>query len=164
MLILIDTGILLRLVDRADPQHWIIRQAIRVLIARGDKLATAFQNIAEFWNVCTRPATSRGGLGLDVSETVRRVRVLERFLTILADHPTTYHFWRQLVLAHAVQGRQVHDVRLVALMQSHGMAQILTLNGSDFTRYPGINPVDPTTIVAAQPQPPLSPPSPPPPP
>ncbi len=61
MLILVDSGILLRLMERADPQHGVIRHAIRTHTARGDELVTAFQNVAEFWNVCTRPTTSRGG-------------------------------------------------------------------------------------------------------
>ncbi len=72
MLILVDSGVLLRLMERADPQHAVIRQAVRTLTGRGDELAAGFQNIAEFWNVCTRPATSRGGLGLDIIETDRR--------------------------------------------------------------------------------------------
>lgn len=153
MLILVDSGVLLRLTERADPQHFVIRQAIRTLTGRGDELVTAFQNVAELWNVCTRPATSRGGLGLDIGETNRRVRVLERILTILADHPNAYRLWRQLVVTHAVHGRQVHDGRLVALMNAHGIMHILTLNGSDFTRYPGITSIDPTGIVP--PLPPL---------
>jgi predicted nucleic acid-binding protein len=151
MLILVDSGVLLRLMERADPQHGTIRQAVRTLTARGDELVAAFQNVAEFWNVCTRPATSRGGLGLDIGETDRRLRVLERILTILADHPTSYRLWRRLVVTHAVQGRQVHDARLAALMQAHGITHILTLNGSDFTRYPGITPVDPASLVPPPP-------------
>lgn len=158
MLILVDSGVLLRLMERADPQHGAIRQAVRTLTARGDELVTSLQNIAEFWNVCTRPAAARGGLGLDIGETERRVRVLERILTILAEHPAAYRSWRQLIVNHAVQGRQVHDARLVALMQAHGITHILTLNGSDFTRYTGITPIDPAGIAPPQP-PPLTTPS-----
>lgn len=157
MLILVDSGVLLRLMERADPQHSIIRQAVRILTARGDELAASFQNIAEFWNVCTSPATSRGGLGLAINETNRRVRLLERVFTMLADHPDAYRVWRQLVLTHAVQGKQVHDARLAALMQAHGITHILTLNGSDFTRYPGITPIDPASLVPPSPSPPTTP-------
>jgi hypothetical protein len=41
---------------------------------------------------------------------------------------------------------QVHDARLVALMQVHGITHILTLNGADFARYPGIVPIDPASL------------------
>ncbi len=153
MLILADSGVLLRLMERADPQHAIIRTAVRTLFARGDELVTATQNGAEFWNVCTRPATARGGLGLSIAETDHRLRVLERIVQILADLPTAYPLWRQLIVTHSVQGKQVHDARLAALMQAHGITHILTLNGSDFTRYPGITPIDPASLVPPPPPP-----------
>ena len=38
-------------------------------------------------------------------------------------------------MANAVQGVEVHDTRLVALMVAHGFKHILTLNGNDFSRY-----------------------------
>jgi len=52
------------------------------------------------------------------------------------------------VINLAIQSKQVHDARLAALMQFHGITQILTLNGSDFQRYPGIVPVDPQNVIA----------------
>ncbi len=57
--ILIDTGPLLRLVIRSDPAHAGVRKAIRLLRLRNDRLITLTQNVAEFWNVCTRPITAR---------------------------------------------------------------------------------------------------------
>ncbi len=147
MLILVDSGVLLRLMERADPQHGTIRTAVRNLIARGDELVTATQHMAEFWNVCTRPATARGGLGLSIAETDRRLRVLGRLVGLIADVPAAYPLWRQLIVTCSVQGKQVHDARLAALMQAHAMTHILTLNGTDFTRYPGITPIDPSSLA-----------------
>jgi predicted nucleic acid-binding protein len=145
MQVLLDTGVLLRLLDRSDPQHADIRQALRRLQGRRDMPVTSAQNIAEFWNVCTRPASARGGYGLSVAATERRVRVLERLFPLLPETPGAYPLWRNLVVAHAVQGVQVHDARLVALMQAHRVTHLLTLNGADFARYHGI-------VVALSPQ------------
>jgi hypothetical protein len=78
MLVLVDSGVLLRLLERTDPQHGVIRGAVRALRGRGDRLVTAPQNAAEFWNVCTRPVTARGGFGLSIADTDRRLRVVER--------------------------------------------------------------------------------------
>jgi len=73
---LVDTGVLLRLLQRNDPNYSTIRQAARTLLAGGDKLCCAPQNIVELWNVCTRPASARGGFGLTTAETNRRVRLI----------------------------------------------------------------------------------------
>jgi predicted nucleic acid-binding protein len=148
MTLLIDTGILLRFLDRTDRLHADIRQAIRTVRGRGDKPVTSPQNVAEFWSVSTRPATARGGYGLSVEETDRRVRVVERIIPVLPDAADAYRHWRQLVTDHAVKGVQVHDARLVAWMAAHGITHIVTLNGTDFTRYPGIVPLAPADILA----------------
>ena len=135
MLVLVDTGVLIRLLIPADPQHRHIRSAVRELRRRGETLVIGSQNAAEFWNVCTRPAAARGGYGLSVAEADRRLQTAERLFRLLPDTPTAYPLWRQLVVAHAVQGVQVHDARLVALMRAHGVTHLLTLNVGDFARY-----------------------------
>ena len=51
-------------------------------------------------------------------------------------------------MTHAVIGVQVHDARLVALLQVHGVTHILTLNTADFHRYHGITALSPTELLA----------------
>lgn len=51
MLILADTGILVRLLDRTDPQHLDICNAARIIRQRGDRCVISPQNAAEFWTV-----------------------------------------------------------------------------------------------------------------
>lgn len=156
MLFLLDSGILLRLINRADPEHANVRTALRLLKQRGDSLITAPQNLAEFWNVCTRPASARGGYGLSVAETAQRLRLLERLFNVLPETPAAYPIWKQLVVAHGVMGVQVHDARLVALMVAQGVGRILTLNTADFARYPMIiaqSPADVSAGSAAPPKP-----------
>jgi len=143
MIHLVDSGILLRLVEPSDPHHKAIDDSVMRLFARGDRLVASTQNFAEFWNVCTRPKTARGGLGLTIPETERRLQILERLILVLAEHAGTYSIWRRLVVQYRVSGRQVHDARLAALMLAHGLTHILTLNGADFARYPAITVVDP---------------------
>jgi predicted nucleic acid-binding protein len=151
MVVLLDTGILLRLVDRNDPLHATVRSAVRAVKVRGDVLAMAAQNVAEFWNVCTRPTSARGGLGVSIAETDHRLRLLERIVSILPDSPAVYAIWRNLVVSLGVVGVQVHDTRLVALMQTHAVTHILTLNGADFARFRGITALDPQMLVSTTP-------------
>src|SRR5687768_3117695 len=121
MIILADTGILLRLFNTADPLHSVVDTASRVIRRRGDKLGYALQNAAEFGNVCTRPATSRGGLGLSIQEADRRLKMVESSFTLFSDPASIYSDWRRLLTTHGVKGKQVHDARLVALMNLSGM-------------------------------------------
>jgi predicted nucleic acid-binding protein len=143
---LVDSNVLLRLLQHNDPHHSIIRQAIRSLVARGDELCCAPQNIVELWNVSTRPATARGGFGLTTAETDRRVRLIERVFTVLDETPAVYPEWRRLVVGNSVIGVQVHDARIVAMMNVHGVTHVLTLNGADFSRYAGITCVAPDQV------------------
>jgi predicted nucleic acid-binding protein len=151
MVVLLDTGILLRLVDLTDPLHASVRAAVRAVKSRGDVLAMTAQNVAEFWNVCSRPASARGGLGLSNAETNQRLRLLERIVRILPDSAAAYSIWRNLVVSLAVSGVQVHDARLVALMQWHGTTHILTLNSADFARFAGITALNPNMVTSAMP-------------
>jgi predicted nucleic acid-binding protein len=111
--LLLDTGVLLRLVNPSDPQHPAVRDAVRILYRRGDSLVTTPQNIAEFWNVSTRPAHARGGYGRSLAKTERCVRFFESVGTVLPDHPAAYSEWKRLVITHAVTGKAVHDARIV---------------------------------------------------
>jgi len=144
---LADTNVLLRLLQRNDPDHALVRAALRTLGERGEQICFAPQNLVEFWRVCTRPPSSNG-FGLTVAETDRRARVIERLFTLLPDGPAVHAEWRRLVVAHAVSGVQVHDARLVAWMRVHGLTDLVTFDVADFGRYPGICALHPRHIIA----------------
>jgi predicted nucleic acid-binding protein len=146
---LVDTGSLLRLFDRADPRHPYVRAAIAALRSRDESLVTTSQNIAEFWNVSTRPTTARGGYGKSVEATALRVRYIERAFPVLPDAPRAYYEWKSLAETHHVKGVAVHDARLVATMIVCGVQNLFTLNSSDFRRYPGIHVETPEGIIAS---------------
>ncbi|MCI0623346.1 MAG: type II toxin-antitoxin system VapC family toxin [Acidobacteria bacterium] len=146
MNILIDTGVLLRLTIPRDPGHADARQAIRILKAGGDKLIATTQNAAEFWNVCTRPAAARGGYGLSIDETARKLRLIERLIEIKPDSLPAFQEWKRIVITHSVQGAQVHDARLVAAMTAFGITHVLTFNCDDLRRFPGITVLSPVDV------------------
>jgi predicted nucleic acid-binding protein len=143
---LLDTNILLRTIHTADPDHAAVRAAVRKLRQQGQDRCYLSQNLIEFWNVCTRPSSARGGFGLTVAETSRAARLIERLFTLLPDNPDIHTEWRRIVVAHSVQGVQIHDARLVAGMYVHGITHILTLNPTDFSRYPSISAVHPANL------------------
>jgi len=144
--ILVDTGVLLRLTIRSDPGHPEARQSIRLLKSRGENLISLTQNAAEFWNVCTRPITARGGFNLSIQETTRRLHLVERLLEIRSDSKPIFEEWKRLVTQHSVRGVQVHDSRLVAAMNILRITHILTFNKRDFERYREITVVSPADV------------------
>jgi predicted nucleic acid-binding protein len=150
----LDRGVLLRLVNRHDPQHAVTRSAVQTLYRRGDALVTTAQNIAEFWSVSTRPTQTRGGFGRTLAETERSVRFLEKYGSVLLDQPSSYAQWKQLVVAYGVSGRAAHDARLVAAMQVANVSTLLTWNAQDFLRYPQLSVFAPADVVAGRLPPP----------
>ena len=62
-------------------------------------------NIAEFWNVATRPANVNG-LGLSHEEVLQEVSGVERLLTMLPDIPAIYAAWKEIVRDHQSPGSQ----------------------------------------------------------
>jgi predicted nucleic acid-binding protein len=143
---LADTNILLRFLLRNNPAYPAIREAVRTIKARGEQIVTTTRNMTEFWNVCTRPATVRGGLGMSVEATEMRLRLLERHFPVLPDSPTVYENWKALVLTHKVVGVNVHDARLVAAMIVYRVTHVLTSNVKDFARYPAVTAVVPHDV------------------
>ncbi len=131
---LVDTNILLRAARRSDSQYASIKAALRRLAANGAATYFTHQNIAEFWNVMTRPA-DRNGFGFTAEETEAELSVVEHGMSLLAESEATYREWRRLVVRYRVSGVHVHDARLVATMHVHGVEHLLTLDTADFTRF-----------------------------
>jgi len=150
MAVFVDSGILLRVMHRGDPFYAEVRGAVRRLLRANTPLFTGLQQFAEFWNVCTRPSGERGGFNLTPDEAAKRLLRIERGVRILTETPLTPEIWKKIVHKHAVRGVQVHDARCVALMLTHTLTDLLTLNKADFTRYQrdGIVPLTPGEVLA----------------
>jgi len=143
---LLDSNILLRWVKPGHRDYPVILSAIEAILRRDGVLCYTSQNVAEFWNACTRPV-ERNGYGLTPQEADRRARFFEERLRLLPDTPAVHEEWRRILVAHSVAGVQVHDARLVAAMRVHGVRCILTFNERDFARYPEIEAVNPRSAA-----------------
>jgi len=146
MRFLLDTNILVRLHDIADPQHGETADAIEWLEDQGHACCIVPQVIYEFWVVATRPP-DRNGLGVTAAEAASALGRWPSMFRLLLDERGVYARWRQLVITYAVQGKIAHDARLVAAMQRHRLVHLMTFNKADFTRFPGIRVYTPTEIL-----------------
>lgn len=146
---LIDTNIILRL---SQPQHPMASQSLNALATlrkRQGNLYLTPQNLIEFWRTCTRPL-EQNGLGLTIEESDAELTQLETIFDILPDIPAIYLAWRKLVYRYAVKGVNVHDARLVAVMQVYSLSHILTFNTSDFIRYAEIQVIHPQEVINSE--------------
>jgi predicted nucleic acid-binding protein len=134
LIYLVDTNILLRVLEEQHPIHARLKTTVQRLTQEGHTLKMTTQNCVEFWNVATRPI-DRNGFGLKVASANQSLAKLENIFPRLIDSLLIYDEWRRLVIKFEVLGVQVHDVRLVAAMRFYGITHILTMNTKDFKRY-----------------------------
>jgi predicted nucleic acid-binding protein len=131
---LFDTNVLLRAAAPKSSQHAAAVQAIKRLVSRGDQLLLAPQVVVEFWSVATRPVEVNG-YGWPAQDAEAKVAELLRQFPLLPETPAVFPEWLRLVSRHGIVGKQVHDARLVALLNVHGVTHLLTFNGGDFQPY-----------------------------
>jgi hypothetical protein len=82
--------------------------------------------------------------------TPARLGIFERLFPLLTETADIYPAWKAFVAAGAVIGKQVHDVRLVAVCQVHRVDRLLTFNVRHFARFAALAPdltiLDPVTV------------------
>lgn len=76
--------------------------------------------------------------------------MIERDFEFLPDSREVHDRWRALLVAHNIQGVQVHDARLAASMYVHGIGQLLTINVRDFRRVDELRILHPAELAGAR--------------
>ena len=144
MPVLLDTNILLRLLQPRHPHGFVAETAIAALRGKNEVLNITSQNLVEAWAVMTRPL-SENGLGFTVEQATAETHALKGLFGLLPELPL-HDIWESLVNTHRVSGKNTHDARLVAAMLAHQIGSILTFNVQDFARYPQVAVIDPKTL------------------
>jgi predicted nucleic acid-binding protein len=143
---LADTNLLLRLADPASPQHSIAANALARLVGQGNEVYLTPQNFIEFWAVATRPVEANG-FGWSSERTSKEVTDLQERFPLLPDSPEIFARWLELVRRLPVHGKRVHDARLVAVLQAHGVQHLVTFNTGDFAVFASLSLVDPGSVI-----------------
>ncbi len=92
-MILVDTNILLRLLNPDHLQYQFAKEALKTLKVRGENVCRAPQNIIEFWAVPTR-LRSENGLGMPPERVWAEVRILRRLFALLQILPKPWIYGR----------------------------------------------------------------------
>ncbi|MGG6268029.1 type II toxin-antitoxin system VapC family toxin [Leptolyngbya sp. AN03gr2] len=142
---LVDTNIVLRFSNPIDAQHSLVVNAISHLGLQGNQCVLTAQVLMEFWVVATRPVNVNG-LGWSTSQTHDRIVELLNGFSLLEDRADIFPIWLQLVNDNSIQGKRSHDIRLIAVMLSHRIDHLLTLNPTDFAVTAPITVIHPQTV------------------
>lgn len=120
---LLDTNVVVRLMEPAAPEHGTVKEAIRRLLAAGHQLVLAPQVLIELWVASTRPVEVNG-FGWPPAKAAAVIMQLRSQFPLLDDRPETFDRWLALVEATQVRGKRAHDARLAAVMLSQVSAAI----------------------------------------
>ena len=142
---LLDSNIVLRLIQPTDALYLTISQAVDNLQKNGEQIVLIPQILVEFWVVATRPV-SVNGLGMTTDQAQQELINLQSIFTVLPENERIFDEWKTLVAKYKVSGKPAHDARIAAAMIAHKIENILTLNPNDFKRFFEINAVRPQDV------------------
>ncbi|QDT14245.1 type II toxin-antitoxin system VapC family toxin [Alienimonas californiensis] len=133
-LVLADTNVLVRLANPTHEHHGSAKEALSALAKSSAVVCLVPQTCYEYYAVVTRPSENND-LGMTPAAASEAVDRMIRRFRFLRDERGVFDAWAELVEAHAVRGKASHDARMAAAAVRHGVAHVLTFNGSDFERY-----------------------------
>ena len=146
---LVDTPLLVRLANSSDVLYPIAIRAVTQLHLQDVQMCIMPQILIEFRNVATR-ANNANGLGYSIAQVEEQAEEFEALFTMLDDVSAIYWAWKTLVHQAGIIGKQVHDARMTACCQVHGLDSVLTFNGRHFVRFlpykPDWSVIDPHSI------------------
>lgn len=143
---LLDTNVVLRFCNPLDVQHRLATDAVSFLLARGDECLLTAQVLVELWVVATRPVEVNG-VGWTVEQTRSTIDQLLNRFPMIEESSEIFPNWLDLVTTSKVMGKRTHDARIVAVMLTHGITNLLTLNPSDFAVTSNITIVRPQELI-----------------
>lgn len=140
----VDTCILLEVTDAARIHHLAAREVLEL----HSLLVLPSQVIREYLVVATRPVPNNG-LGLSLSAARANVQAFLANMRLLPEEqPVLPAFFGLLDHAPCV-GKRIHDAHLAATAMAHGVVEILTLNGRDFSAFaPHVRVITPVEVLA----------------
>ena len=150
MQVLVDTNVLVRIIEPHHAHHAVAVESLRNLTVAGHILCLVPQVHYEFWVVATR-SIENNGLGMTSHEAALELEKLcGPLFRFLRDERAIYDPWHELVCKCDVRGKQSHDARLVAAMIRHGLKHVLAFNAQDFARFSEIAVIEPSATISSR--------------
>ncbi len=138
--VLLDTCILVATTDAARRES----KACTAFVEARPDLCVSSQVLREYAVVATRPTTVNG-LGLSLQQAMDNIDAICGLVPLLPEDRPLHAVLMELLRAHPVTGKRIHDANLVATAVAHALPKIATLNTRDFEAFDdAVSLVDPT--------------------
>jgi predicted nucleic acid-binding protein len=137
----VDTNVLVYATRRVSAHHIAAERALSRLAREGSPLWISPQILREYLAAVTRPQATASALPIAVA--IADVRRFRSAFQIAEERPSVLDHLLQILAAHRVNGRQVHDANIVATMRDCGVRRLLTFNIADFQRFTPMIDIDP---------------------
>lgn len=128
----IDTNILIYATTKQSPFHMKALQAIKNYMQNGSDLWISTQVIREYLVVLSRQIFPNP---LSIYQLSQDIQYFHKNFYIADDNQKITQELLQLIIAHSVTGKQIHDANIVATMIANNITHIFTHNVKDFSRY-----------------------------
>ena len=143
---LLDTNVVIRFSNPSDFQHDLATEVVATLLSQGNECYLTAQVLIELWVVATRPIDVNG-LGWSVEQTHDVIEQLLNRFPMANETSQIFPSWFALVTDNQIKGKRTHDIRIVAVMLTSDINQILTLNPDDFSGVSDISIVHPQQVL-----------------
>jgi predicted nucleic acid-binding protein len=133
---LVDTNILLRALFADLDLHEECKTLLKRMLLEGTELWISGQVIREFVVQATHPRTLKQPL--TSIQAVQHVRAMRSLFVVADETASVRDKLLELLQGYQIQGKQVHDTNLIAVMLAYEIDTLLTLNIADFKRFEDI--------------------------
>ena len=131
--VFVDTNILLAATDVSRDKH---AEATRFLSFSKAQLLLSGQVLREYLVVATRPVEVNG-LGMRPTDALGNAAQLQARCRLLEETSDVLKILCQLVSTLNLKGKRIHDANIAAVMITHGVHRLATLNPKDFGAFEG---------------------------
>lgn len=136
-MIALDTNILVH-AHRADASlHEKAKDALRSLAESPVPWAICYHSLIEFYAVVTRARIWKMPSSPEQAVTQIQAWRESPSLRILLDSEDTLNLLTRLAIESRVTGSMIHDARIAACCQNHGVKELWTVD-RDFSRFPDL--------------------------
>lgn len=134
----LDTDVLIILIDDASAQQSLVENAVDQLMLSGGVCYVAEPSLVTLWDILTR-APLAGGFGQTVAEARVLLEELLEAYPLLDPHVDYVPNWLDAATTHGFCGADVKHAQLIATMVAHGVRYLVCMECEQMPQVEGVH-------------------------